>query len=70
VKPNDGFAVANVEKVRSVGNTRDLRLRVLHESKKTAPAYAAIRGIPPTDNELTELLAAEAFLECVEVRSI
>jgi hypothetical protein len=70
LKRRDAFAVANVGSIRKLGSVRDAKLRVMHEPKDHAPAYAAIRGISRDDSELLNLLAAEAVSEIMDIASI
>lgn len=72
VAPKDALAICNVGVVRHCGSQNSCKLRVRHEPKEMLPAYAVIRGLPldNSDRRLLEMLAAEAVVDAVEVRSL
>lgn len=70
-KPKDALVRLSALSVREQGKKRKLSLRVTHEAKRRAAAYAAIRGIPIVpDQQLSGLLANFAVVEVIEVSSI
>jgi len=63
-----GLAVANVGKIQDCGTQCGVKIRVLNEPDLPKnPAYAAIRGLRREDQELLEMLAADAVVETVMV---
>jgi hypothetical protein len=60
-----GLAVANVGKVHDCAAQCSVKIRVLHEPDPKNPAYVAIRGFRQEDQELLEMLAADAVVDTV-----
>jgi hypothetical protein len=65
IKPKDGLAIMNVGRIIDAGQSRSLRIRVLHEPNAQNPAYAAIRGIPRDHQEILEALATDTVVDVV-----
>lgn len=64
VKPKDGFAAGGVGRVCDICERFDVKVRVLHEPEPPHnTGHSALRGLPHSDVELLELLAAEAFVD-------
>ena len=69
IGPQSALLRLNVGEVLAAGEVQSIKLRVMHEMKKTDPAYAAIRGLPRDngDKELLDLLSGMPSLSATEV---
>ena len=70
LKARDALAIVSVKKLKEVGSSRGQRLRVLHEPSVASPSYTAVRGMNREDQELLQLIAAEAVAETVNLEPI
>jgi hypothetical protein len=60
-----GFAVANVGKVKQIGENADRRLRIVFSPSKGNPSHSLIQPLHADEASLLEALASEAFTELV-----
>jgi len=45
--------------------SRGIRVRITHEPEETNPGHSAIRNLPDDNDDLLDLLAADAFAELI-----
>jgi hypothetical protein len=64
-KPKSAFAIGQVGAIKTVCESRQVKVRILHEPEPDNKAHAVVRSLPREDMELLELLAAEAWAEVV-----
>ena len=65
-----GLALAQVSKILKCGSDAGLKFRVIHMPESTNPGYAAILNTPRDDQELLEILAADAVVETLMVSAL
>ena len=64
VKNNDGFAIGVVGKIFDTCESLNVKVRVLHEPiTPINTGHSALRGVPPDNEQLLDLLAAQAFVD-------
>lgn len=63
VRPRDGFTVGCVGAVREICIRSSVRVRILHEPCDVNEGYSAWRGMPSDNQDLFNLLAADAFVD-------
>jgi hypothetical protein len=59
------FAVAVIEKIHDLCRSRGVRVRIIHEPVDANPGHSVIRNLPNDNDDLLELLAADAFAELI-----
>lgn len=66
VKPKSGFAVGNVENIKSIcKNYKSIEVNVVYKPTSFNDAHVEVRRLPQDDTELHELLAEDAWSDLV-----
>ena len=70
IRGKDGLGVLSVGRAVAAGVARSAKIKIRHEPGVLNPSYATIRGLPREDDELRQLLAAQAIVSVHEVQSL